>query len=632
MNGGYTGTILRIDLGTETFQKESLPERTARLFLGGAGFIVKYLYDELQPGIDPLGPENKLVIAVGPATGSSIPCTSRAAFGAKSPQTGAIAVALSGGYFPAELKFAGYDAVIIEGQAKQPVYIVIHDDKVLFRKADKIWGSTTSDCQLMIRKDINAPDARIACIGPAGEHLSCMAAIINERRAAGRRGLGAVMGSKNLKAIVVRGTQKGINPANADGYKEARKIMTNRMKESSLYTAFHRYGSSMLVDHIGGLGILPSRNWEQAHEYTINDSLGMTAQENIRLRQEGCYGCPVSCSQLRHTSSGPHAGTIGEAEFESIYSLGTQTGIGNAGIVNAADRLCDELGLDTISAGVTVGFAMEIARRGLLAKEQIGKLDLQYGNEETLMTLLRMMAYREGLGDILADGTRKAAQRIGEGTEYYAMHVKGLEMPGYDVRGSYAQGLNYATSYTGADHNRGFCSQELFGTVEPWPAERMTTERQGQLTKWNQDLRCAVSDCAITCGFIFDVIAPVDEGANMAQVLSSLTGLSIDASEMMRIGERVSTVARMFNIREGFSRKDDTLPARLMTEPLPNGNSRGAMLSQEALDIMLDDYYSARQWDAEGVPLPECLVRLDLKDEAIAFTRSSPKNRVSMDL
>ena len=618
LRGGYTGTVLRLNLTERSAVTEPLNPETARRFLGGAGFAIKTLFDEVDPKADPLGSENRLIFALGPTTGTKTPCSSRMAVAAKSPQTGAVGLALTGGHFPAELKAAGYDMVIVEGRASSPVYVVINDAKVTFRSADGVWGTHTGDCQLMIKNELRDPAFRVACIGPAGEQLSRMAGIINERRAAGRKGLGAVMGSKNLKAIAVKGSGT-VTVADPQGYREALGVMSTRMKAGNLYTDFRRHGSSLLVDHIGGLGLMPSRNWTTTGTDSPQSELGIAAQAPLCLTREACKACPVGCAQLRRTPHGPYAGTVGEAEFESIYSLGSQNGITDPGLVNAADRLCDELGLDTISAGVTVGFAMELAERGLLPAEaaaQARALDLRFGNGEALMALLRQMATREGLGALLADGTAAAVERIGHQAAPYAMHVKKLEMPGYDVRGAYAQGLNYATAFTGADHNRGFCSQELFGGTVPWPAELRTTEHKGALTIWNQDMRCSTSDCATMCGFIFDAVIPEDEGANMARLLSSLTGLAFCAADIRRVGERVTNVARLFNHGAGFGRTDDTLPERLMTEPLPGGLNAGGMLDGESLNRMLDEYYTVRGWTLEGVPTRQRLEELELGSEA----------------
>jgi len=613
MQGGYTGKILRVNLTESTSSEESLSPRMATDFLGGAGFGVKILYDELRPGTDPLGEDNKLVFAVGPLTGTSTPCASRMSVAAKSPLTGAVGLALTGGYFPAELKFAGYDALIIEGRAPRPVYLWIHDGKVDFRSAEKLMGTLTMDCQDFIKHELRDHNVKVACIGPAGEKLARIACIVNERRAAGRKGLGAVMGSKNLKAVAVRGNGQ-VPVADPGAFREARASMLRAMRESPVvYPQFARLGTPMVVDLTDVLGIFPTRNWSATGEFTFTDKLGVGVQEQYKIRKQHCYNCPVGCSQVRLVRDGAWTGFLAEGpEFETVYAFGGETGNEDFAAVVAADRLCDELGLDTISAGVAVGFAMELYEKGILsAAETAG--DLRFGNARAMIELIRLMAYRQDLGDLLADGVRAAARRIGRGAEKYAMHVKGLEMPGYDVRGAKAHGLNYATSYTGADHNRGYAFQEIFGIPVPEQVDRFAFEGKGRLTKWNQDVRAVTCDCAPMCAFMLDMAVPGNACENTAALASAVTGMTFSPADIERIGERVNNLARAFNTREGFSRRDDTLPERLMNEPLPAGNSRSHRISREELDAMLDEYYTARGWDpSTGVPTRSRLDALGL--------------------
>jgi aldehyde:ferredoxin oxidoreductase len=321
----------------------------------------------------------------------------------------------------------------------------------------------------------------------------------------------------------------------------------------------------------------------------------------------------VSCGQLTLARTGEYAGILSEGpEYETMYSLGGQVGVDNLDSIIAADRLCDELGLDTMSAGVTIGFAMELFEKGLLTSDDTGGLELTFGNHRAMMTLLRQMAYREGFGGILADGTRIAAQRIGKETEKYAMHVKGLELPAYDVRGAFAQGLNYATSFTGADHNRGYAIQELFGATVPFPVDRFTSEDKGSLTKWNQDARAATCDAPTMCCFLFDMALAPMALRNTAALMEAVTGVSYTAEDIMTVGERINNLARAFNLREGFRRADDTLPERIMTEPLKAGASQGHLISREDLEFMLDEYYQAREWDPNGIPTRTKLTELGL--------------------
>jgi aldehyde:ferredoxin oxidoreductase len=613
--GGYTGKILRVNLSEQTAVEEPLPVETARDYIGGAGFGVKYLFDELKAGADPLGPENKLIFASGPFSGTSIPCASRMAVTAKSPLTGAVGMSLSGGHFPVELKFAGYDALIVEGRAAKPTYVWIKDGKTHFRSAAKVWGMRTADCQQIIKNELNDQNARLACIGPAGENLCKIACIINEMRAFGRKGLGAVMGAKNLKAIAVRGSSP-VGIFSREKLKTARDAMAKAMKASQvLYPEFAKTGTPSNVDNTCALGIFPAKNWTATGEFSPVEQIGVEALKSRNAGSQACYGCPVGCSQLKIARSGPYAGVMAEGpEFETLYSFGGETGVDNMDAIIAADRLADELGLDTISAGVVIGFAMELFEKGIIGPADTGGIELKFGNHQAMVELLGLIARREGIGAQLADGVRSAAQKIGRGAETYALHVKGLELPGYDVRGAKAHGLNYATSFTGADHNRGYAFQEIFGIPYPQAVDRLTTADKGRLTKWNQDVRTATADCPTMCVFLLDMAVPHMAAENTAALMEAVTGLVYTPQAVARVGERINNLAKAFNLREGFTRDDDTLPRRVMTEPLKAGASKGHLISQSELDQMLDEYYTARGWDpATGIPTREKLAELGLE-------------------
>jgi aldehyde:ferredoxin oxidoreductase len=616
--GGYTGKILRIDMTTQTASTEDLPERTARDFIGGSGFGIKYLFDEVPAKADALGPENKLIFAPGPLSGSNVPCASRMAVTAKSPLTGAVGMALSGGHFPVEVKFAGYDAIIVEGKAEKPTYVWIKDGSVKFRNAEKLWGMKTTDTQQIIKNDLKDQNIRIVCIGPAGENQIKIASIINEWRAVGRKGLGAVMGSKNLKAIAVRGSGE-VKVADAEKLKTARDTFAKAMKDSEvLYPAFSKMGTPMVVDHTCHMGIFPTKNYSATGAYDPIDKLGVEVQMTRNVGKEHCYGCPVGCSQLKLARTGAYAGILTEGpEFETMYSYGGVTGVEDIDAVIAADRLADELGLDTMSSGVTIAFAMELYEKGILTKADTGGLELNFGNHEAMVKIVQQMAYREGIGGLLADGTRAAAEKIGKGADKYAMHVKGLELPAYDVRGAKAHGLNYATSFTGADHCRGYAFQEIFGIPVPREVDRFAAEGKGELTKWNQDVRTATTDAPTMCAFLLDMAVPGIATQNTADLLAGITGFDYTAEEIQTVGERINNLAAAFNVREGFSRKDDTLPERLLTEPLPGGASKGHFISKAELDLMLDEYYAARGWHKDsGAPSRKKLIELGLTDAA----------------
>jgi aldehyde:ferredoxin oxidoreductase len=583
-------------------------------YLGGAGFAVKYLYDEVPAATAALSEANKLIFAVGPLTATGAPCASRMAVAAKSPLTGAVGMALSGGQFPTEMKQAGYDMIIIEGKAKEPTYVSVKDGEVRFRKAAHLMGMQTSDVQEFIKEELKDHNYRIACTGPAGDRQVPIACIVNERRAAGRKGLGAVMGSKNLKAVAVRGTGKpGV--ADREAFQTARKAMLDAMKASPvLYPEFSHAGTPMVVDAMSEMGILSIRNWSGTGQVNMAPKLGKDANDLLIVTRNPCHDCPVACSQVKLVTEGPYAGYLAEGpEFESVYSLGSTCGIDYLPAVVAADRLCDEFGIDTISAGVAIGWAMELYEKGILTNKDTGGLELKFGNHAAMIEMLRKIAFQEGLGALLGRGTKAAAEKIGKGTGDYAMQIKGLELPAYDVRGAKAHGLNYATSYTGADHNRGYAFQEIFSIPIPEAVDRTATAGKGKLTKWNQDVRSATCDCATMCAFLLDMAVPAVACQNTADMVNAAAGTDFTPAQVEKIGERLNNVARLFNIGAGFTRADDTFPKRLMTEAIKEGNSKGQVISQGDLDEMLDEYYGVRGWDITGTPTPAKLKELNIK-------------------
>jgi aldehyde:ferredoxin oxidoreductase len=516
------------------------------------------------------------------------------------------------------LKFAGYDAVVIGGRSDRPVYLSIEDGEVRFRDAERVWGMLTADTQLFIKEELGDLNARVACIGPAGENLLRVACIVNERRAAGRKGLGAVMGSKRLKAVAVRGS-RSVPVADEKAFRRAISNVLRLMKDSPvLYPSFAKFGTSMTVDVCSELGVLAAKNYTETGVFAASESLGAEALARFRIRRAHCYRCPVGCSQVRLVRAGEFSGILSEGpEFESIYALGTAVGVKHAPAVIAADRLCDEYGLDTISAGVTIGFAMELYERGVIDKKEVDGIDLRFGNHGAVIELLRKMALREGFGGVIADGVRLAAERIGRGAEAVALHVKGLELPAYDVRGLKAHGLNYATSFNGADHNRGYAFQEIFGVPVPAPVDRFSYDGKAQLCKWNQDVRMATCDCPTMCAFLLDTVLAAVACEVAAEMVGAVSGLPLSAQDVLMVGERVNNLARVFNVREGLTRVHDTLPGRLMEEPIRAGGSAGQRILRHDLDRMLDEYYEVRGWDkVTGMPTEAKLAELGLCEAA----------------
>jgi len=512
------------------------------------------------------------------------------------------------------MKQAGYDMIIVEGRSENPVYVAIKDGEVKFRSAEKLSGMMTTDTQLFIKEELGDHNYRVACIGPAGERKVPLACIVNERRAAGRKGLGAVMGAKNLKALAVRGTKKTAI-IDAAAFKKARQTMLQAMKDSPvLYPEFSKAGTPMVVDAMSEMGIFSIRNWAATGTMNMVPKLGREAQDEIITTRLHCHDCPVGCSQVKLIKSGPYAGYLSEGpEFETTYSLGSTCGVDYLPAVIAADRLCDEYGIDTISAGVAVGWAMELYEKGIFTKQDTDGIDLKFGNHAAMIEMLRKIAYEEGLGKLLAQGTKRASEQVGKGTGDYAMHIKGLELPAYDVRGAKAHGLGYATAYTGADHNRSYAFQEIFGIPVPEPVDRLAIEGKGRLTKWNQDIRSVTCDCATMCAFLMDMAVPGIACKNTADLVNAAAGTDFTEDDIAKIGERLNNVAKLFNIGAGFTRKDDTFPKRIMTEAIKEANSKGAVIPQADLDAMLDEYYAARGWDRNGVPTEAKLKELGLK-------------------
>lgn len=607
--GGFFGKILRIDLTNKTSEVDVLNADIYKKYIGGALLGAKLLYDETNPGIDPLSEENKLIYLTGPLTGTDTPCTSRLCITTKSPLTGTVTTSFSGGHFPVELKRTGYDAVVISGKSSEPTYLVIKDDKVSFKSAAKYWGLNTLDTQFYMKEDLHDQNIRISCIGPAGENLSAIAGIFNEARAAGRKGIGAVMGSKNLKAVVVRGT-KEISIADKEAFKKAVGVMLKYFKESPLaYPVFSKVGSSCALEATNALGLLPSNNWQCNEDIDWDDLLGPKKLNSFNQTKNACHKCPVSCSQVRLVRNGKYSGISSEGpEYESIFSLGSLVGIKSPEFTIVADRLCDELGMDSISAGATVAFAMELYERGIFTDTD--GMELKFGKEEETLQLLRMMAQREGFAAIFADGSKKAAEKIGKGSHKYTVEVKGLELPAYDIRGYKAHGLNFATCYTGADHNKGYAIQEVFGIPVPHAVERLDIKGKGKLTKHNQDF-AALYDIVTYCEFPAIFIAHSFQQI-MADIMTAVTGIEYTEKDMWMIGERLINLCRLYNLREGFGRKDDSLPDRIKNDPLKHGLSKGEVISQEDLDFMLDEYYECRGWDKNGVPGKEKLKELGL--------------------
>ncbi|MDT7944005.1 MAG: aldehyde ferredoxin oxidoreductase family protein [Dehalococcoidia bacterium] len=603
---GWVGQVLRIDLSAGKVVKEPLNMQWARQFIGGRGLGTKYLYEEIDPRCDPLGPENKVIFATGPLTGTYAPTGGRYMVLCKSPLTDAIACSNSGGYWGPELKFAGYDMVILEGRAPRPVYIWIYNDQVEIRDASHVWGKTTAETEDILRGETD-PQARVAGIGPAGENLCRNACVINDKsRAAGRSGVGAAMGAKNVKAIVVRGTGA---VAVADPLRFSELVMESlQVVNQSPVTAhaLRGLGTASTVGFANGVGILPTRNFQQGQFEAANDISGQAIAKSVLVRNKGCYSCPIGCARVTEIKGPARWQGKGEGpEYETIFGLGSDCGVGDLNAVLYANYLCNLYGLDTISAGGTIAAAMELAEKGYIPKEDLAELpfELKFGNPEAVIGCLEMMAYRRGrFGHLLAEGGYRLAEHYGHPELF--MGVKKQDFAAYDPRGAKGMGLGYATSNRGACHLRGYSmSLEWFAP----PNQRLdpfSIQGKAAAQKMLQD-KAACEDSSGICTFVTFALTP----DKVCALFNAATGENLTLEDWNLAGERIWNLERMFNLRAGLGRKDDTLPPRMLKEPLSGGMVQGQVVE---LEPMLEEYYRIRGWDEEGRPKQETLARLGL--------------------
>lgn len=602
-----TGKLLRIDLSSGKITAESVPEAIAADFIGGRGYGVSYLYRELTPGIDPLGEENRLLMLNGPLAGTMAQAVSRWTVCCKSPLTGAFARSVCGADFGAWLKFAGYEVIIVEGKAEKPVYVHLTADGCKILDAGEIWGKDTKEAQAWLNEQ-HGQNTRTACIGPAGENLVKYAAIVSDRRTAGRCGTGAVMGSKNLKAIAITATRR-TELADPGAYDRLAREQVNVIRDNEGFQNHKEWGTTATQDITNAIGIYPVRNNRYGQHANYQKLTGETYRK-LRTGDMGCYSCAARCGKVHTVASGIYAGAHSEGpEYETIWAFTGPIESDSIEASIAADQLCDDLGLDTISTGSSIGFAYELYEKGLLRKSDVDGLELVYGRHEPMITLVKKIARREGIGDLLAEGTMRAAAAIGNGAEAYAMHVKGLEMPAYEPRGAKSQGYNYVTASVGANHCYGYAAQDIFGAPFPRPTDRFS-EENADVVIYNQD-GTAYKETGIVCGFAGGWGWTNDL---FGRLLAAARGIAIlaDNDYLWKVGARLFNLERAFNVREGFSRKQDTLPKRLLTEPLHTRQApgEGQMVSHQ--DEFLDEYYRRRGWTKEGIPTPEKLKELGL--------------------
>ena len=602
---GYHGRAMVVDLTRQQVRWEPLGEDVLRQFIGGTGLGAYLLYKHCPPGVDPLDPANPLIFVNSPLVGTRLTTSSKFAVLAKSPLTGFIGDSLSSSFMATELKKTGADALIVVGRSPSPTLLSISDDGVEFLDGRDLLGLTTSETERAV-KDRLGHRTRVMCIGPAGERLVKFASIANDGgRQAARTGPGAVMGSKNLKAIAVRGTSAA--PVHDP---EVLEGIRGDLSDKSLGPATEKYrtlGTIANVAVFNRLATLPTRNFQQSTFAEADDVSGETIHEEHFVKNAHCANCTIGCEKiLVTTDGGPES--KGRMEYESAFALGPLVGVTDSNAVIRASHLCDEAGMDTISAGVTVAWAMECFERGILTSQDAGGVDLRFGDANGLVAGLQLIAERRGLGDLLAEGSRRASAAVGHGSDKWAMHVKGLEMPGYEPRSLKTMALGLAVSTRGACHNRSSAYEADFSSkVDRFAAD----DRRGGITAEGEDFS-AVLDSLIWCKFLrkaFD-----DFYAESAAIYEHVTGWSMTPEELKRAGERINNLKKLFNIREGWTRPDDTLPPRALEEKLPTGVAEGVGLSPEELEMMVQSYYRARGWTGDGLIPDSKLSDLDLLD------------------
>lgn len=606
----YAGKILRVDLSTGKTAKELLSRGLAMEYIGGKGIALRLLYDEVKPGTDPLSPESKLIFSTGPATGTILP-NKGFIVTFKSPLTNIYGHSSCGGGWAKELKQAGYDLLIVEGRSEKPVYLWIDDDMVQIRDAKHLWGKDTFKTNDMIKEELGSEEVETVRIGPAGEKLVRFACIQGDyARSAGRCGGGAVMGSKNLKAVAVTGT-KSIEVADIDGLLQLAKEIAKQNNE--LFLSRRLQGTLDVLMCTNPIGVLPTRYYQKGTFKELD--LNYTAiRERLVVKDRGCHSCFLNCGKLSVVNEGPYSGTVVEGpDYETIFALGSLCENGNLESIAKANELCDGLGIDTISAGNLIAFAMDCYERGIITMKDTEGIELRFGNHEAVVQFVEKIAMRSGLGDILAEGVRIAAQRLGKGAEKRAIHIKGLENPAFDPRGLAGTALGFAVGDRGGCH--------MWASVVEWRPglDGSVYEGKAKIVKESSHLMAVVSSM-VFCRFA----RPFYPWKTLERISPLLMGVKISEADFRMIGERIITLARAFNVREGISRKDDTLPERFFEEPIPEGPSKGMVIKKEKFMTILDEYYDLMGWDKNGIPTKTRLMELglaDVTDEIELFRR-----------
>ncbi|CAG1008805.1 aldehyde:ferredoxin oxidoreductase [Anaerolineales bacterium] len=601
---GYGGSILRVDLTNGTWKKEPTPPELARDWLGGRGFGAYLLYKEVPKGADPLGPENKLFISTGLFSGMLIPGGGKCDWTTKSPLTGGYADASMGGHFTAEMKYAGLDTIILEGISPKPVYLFIDDDKIEIRDATDLWGKGTFEVEKGFKEKFGEA-FQIAVIGPGGENGVAFASINHDYgRQAGRGGVGTVMGVKKVKAIVLHGT-KSVPVADVEKYRQAGMAIFKACKDSEGIKEWTRYGTTIVTSWCDEVGALPTRNFSAGSFENGKNIYGQVMREKIVITDKGCFGCPCPCGKYSHVKK---YGTYVEGpEYETIGLLGANVGVDDIEDVAQANLLCDDLGIDTISAAGVIAWAMECYEKGILTKAETDGLELNFGNAQAMFELIKKIANREGFGAVLADGVKKAAKKVGHGSEKFAIHVKGMEQSAYATHNATAMLLAYMTCDVGAHHNRSWAITYDLQVGR----EKVVPEKVARII-WLQNFRPmfdVLGGCRlqwVELGIDRDLYVPALEG---------ITGIHRTWEDLEKVGERIWNLTRLFWIREneGFDREWDMPASRFYEEPPTTGVTKGQITKFEDVNALLDMYYEQRGWSGDGLPNPEKLESLGLK-------------------
>ncbi|MBK9944956.1 MAG: aldehyde ferredoxin oxidoreductase family protein [Kouleothrix sp.] len=614
---GFTGKILHVDLTTSKLTVETPDEAFYRTYVGGSAMGLYYLLKHTPRGADPLGPQNTLTLALSATTGFAVSGQSRCTAVAKSPITGGAGDAQAGGFWPAELKFAGFDALVFHGRAPSPVYLWVHNGKAELRPAEHLWGKTTADTEALIKDELGDSKIEIAEIGPAGEKQVRFAAIINmANRAFGRTGMGAVMGSKNLKAIAVRGTRRPVagDPA---AIKRYGKYGSSQMKVDLDMQEFGKYGTASTVMGNNSVGGLPTRNWSAGFFENAEPIDGVTMYDTILTQRDTCYSCAVRCKRVVESEykGEPILPVYGGAEYENLATLGAYCGVGDLNAVSLANQLCNAYGVDAIAAGATIAFAMDCFERGILSEADTDGLALRFGDADAMLAMLRKLLDRQGFGDVLAEGSARAARQIGRGAEERVNAVKGAELPAHMPHVKRSLGLIYAVNPFGADHQSsehdpGYMPQAGERSLQRLAAiglnnpqkPRVLNEAKVEFALKTQ-YSYSAADSMNLCQFVYGPTWQLLDVGDMAQVYAAATGWETSIDDVQAIGQRRLNMLRAFNAREGLTRADDKLPRRMFNEALTGGKSDGILLDQQELEAAMDTYFAMAGWDvATGVP------------------------------